>query len=171
MRTNPRTRAMLIALTCLIACARATSSTSTQSTAASQSTAPAPTPAAPDSVTAERNRYANEVLASIKGRENAPAESVFKNLKVLGGFPAQRLVLAMNQGWGKALGVSCTHCHVAGDWANDLKKPKDIARDMVRMGNVISKQLASIQGLNDRRPIVNCTTCHRGQLKPALNLP
>jgi hypothetical protein len=27
-----------------------------------------------------------------------------------------------------------------------------------------------MDGLKDRNPLVNCTTCHRGQLKPALNL-
>jgi hypothetical protein len=124
-----------------------------------------------DSIVAERDRFAKEVMARIKGRETAPAESVFENLKVLGGFPAANLVRAMNQGWGRALGVSCTHCHVAGDWANDSKPQKAIARDMVRMGNVISAQLQAMPGLKDRRPIVNCTTCHRGQVKPALNLP
>ena len=140
--------------------------------------APAPSTAAVttppprvDSIAAERSRFASEVLARIRGRENAPAESVFTNLQVLGGFPAANLVRAMDQGWSKALGVSCTHCHVPGDWANDSKAPKSIARDMVKMGNVISAQLRSMDGLKDRRPIVNCTTCHRGQLKPALNLP
>jgi photosynthetic reaction center cytochrome c subunit len=90
---------------------------------------------------------------------------------VLGGFPASRLLLAMNSGWGTALGVSCTYCHVPGDWANDTKRPKEIARDMVPMGSAISRSLAASEGLKDRRPIVNCTTCHRGQLKPAPSLP
>lgn len=149
-----------------VACARPASTPP----ATAVPTTPAPI-ASVDSITAERDRFAAEVMARIKGRETAPVESVFTNLKVLGGFPAQNLVRAMNQGWGKALGVSCTHCHVPGDWASDAKPAKSIARDMVRMGNVISAQLRAIEGLKDRRPIVNCTTCHRGQLKPALNLP
>ena len=149
-------------------CARQAPAPSTTAGAASPS-APSASMRA-DSILAERDRFAKEVLARIKGRENAPAESVFTNLQVLGGFPAVNLVRAMDQGWSKALGVSCTHCHVPGDWANDSKGPKSIARDMVRMGNVISTQLRSMEGLKDRRPIVNCTTCHRGQLKPALNL-
>jgi len=152
-----------------VACARQAPAPST--TAAAASPAATSTSTRADSIVAERDRFAKEVLASIKGRENTPAESVFVNLKVLGGFPAANLVRAMDQGWGKALGVSCTHCHVPGDWANDSKAPKSIARDMVRMGNVISTQLRSMEGLRDRRPIVNCTTCHRGQLKPALNFP
>ena len=163
MRTN--IAALVLATVGAMSCAH------TASIAPSSTAAQPPASPATDSITAERNRYANEALALVKGRETAPVESVFKNLKVLGGFPAGRLIPVMNNGWGKALGVSCTHCHVPGDWANDSKKPKEIARDMVRMGGVISKQLASIDGLKGRRPIVNCTTCHRGQLKPALNLP
>ena len=142
--------------------------------AAAVRTAPAPidtAAAAPDSVTAERNRYAEQAMVLVKGRENAPVESVFRNLKVLGGFPASRLIPVMNLGWGRALGVSCTHCHVPGRWASDAKAPKAIARDMVRMGATISKALAGMEGLNGRQPIVNCTTCHRGSLKPALDLP
>jgi mono/diheme cytochrome c family protein len=141
----------------------------------SHPSSPAPT-ASPrqspaDSIAAERDRFAKEVLALIKGREQAPVESVFTNLQVLGGFPAVNLVRAMDQGWSRALGVSCTYCHVPGDWANDAKPAKSVARDMVRMGSVISTQLRGMEGLKDRRPIVNCMTCHRGQLKPALNLP
>lgn len=140
-----------------IACARGATSS------------PAVVPPA-DSIAAERERYADQVRALIKGREGAPVESVFKNLKVLGGFPARNLLVAMNQGWARGLGVSCSHCHVPGDWASDAKPAKEIARDMVRMGSTISAALRSIEGLKDRRPIVNCTTCHRGALKPALTL-
>ena len=110
-------------------------------------------------------------MALVKGHENEPVETVFKNLKVLRGFPAARLVPVMNLGWGKALGVSCTHCHVAGDWASDEKKAKDITRDMVRMNGTIGTSLAAMPGLKDRQPIVNCTTCHRGAVKPELNMP
>ena len=35
----------------------------------------------------------------------------------------------------------------------------------------ISRSLSAREGLKERRPIVDCTTCHRGQLKPALSLP
>src|SRR5690349_15577806 len=99
----------------VVACARPSSTPTT--TAVASPTAAAPSHA--DSIAAERTRFAQEVLAMIKGRENVPAESVFTNLKVLGGFPAVNLVRAMDQGWSKALGVSCTHCHVPGDWSND----------------------------------------------------
>ena len=34
----------------------------------------------------------------------------------------------------------------------------------------ICRSLSASEGLEERRPIVNCTTCHRGQLKPVLSL-
>ena|SRR5579862_6634935 len=157
----------LIALPCLLAaCSHAPAPQAPEAVA----TANAPPPAV-DSVTAERMRFANEAMALVKGRETAPVESVFKNLKVLRGFPAARLIPIMNIGYGRSLGVSCTHCHVAGDWASDEKKPKEITRDMVRLSATIATSLSNIEGLKGRQPIVNCTTCHRGALKPALNLP
>ena len=47
---------------------------------------------APDSMAASRDRFVRAVLASIAGRENLPADSVFRNIEVLKGVPAGRLV-------------------------------------------------------------------------------
>lgn len=95
-------------------------------------------------------------------------DSVFSNLKVLGGFPAENLVFAMDA-WSKGLGVSCGHCHNTGNFASDEKLKKGIAREMVQMGNIINAKLKTIEGLG-KRPVVNCITCHRGELKPALSI-
>jgi hypothetical protein len=133
---------------------------------------PASAPVPVDTVAAERDRLAKEVLATIAGRENEPAGQVFKNVKNLGAVPAGRLVAIMNLGYGRSLGVSCTHCHVAANWASDEKPEKVIARDMIQMAATINTQLlAGIKNLKGPQPIVNCTTCHRGHVKPALNLP
>ena len=35
----------------------------------------------------------------------------------------------------------------------------------------INAKLGTIEGLDSEKPVVNCTTCHRGQIKPALDLP
>ena len=138
----------------------------------SSQSSPAREIAAPDAVTAERARLAKEVLASIAGHENEPAEKVFKNIKSLTGTPASRLVAIMNFGYGRSLGVSCSHCHVVGEWESDAKSQKTIARDMVQMASTINGQLlANIKNLKGPQPIVNCTTCHRGAIKPALNMP
>lgn len=107
----------------------------------------------------------------IAGKEEQSAETVFKNLKVLNKVPAGRLLLIMQHGYSKSLGVTCAHCHIPGEWEKDDKEPKQITRDMVAMSKTINQDLLkNIAGLKDRTPIINCTTCHRGQLKPALNL-
>jgi hypothetical protein len=132
----------------------------------------APAPAAPDTVAAARDRMAKEVLATIAGRENEPAGQVFKNIKNLNTVPAGRFLAIMNLGYGRSLGVSCAHCHVVGNWASDDKPQKQIARDMIQMAATINTQLlANIKNLKGPQAVVNCTTCHRGQVKPALNLP
>jgi hypothetical protein len=108
----------------------------------------------------------------IKGHENDPAPTVFKNIKFMTTTPAGRLLSVMEFGFSRALGVDCTHCHVPGKWEVDDKPEKQIARDMSDMNTKINKELLrNIKNLKDANPIVNCTTCHRGQVKPAVNLP
>ena len=122
-----------------------------------------------DSLEKDRAKYTAIINESIKGKEKMVVDSVFSNLKVLDGFPAENLVFAMNS-WSRALGVSCGHCHNTNNFADDEKQKKQIARQMVEMGNTISQKLKTIQGLSER-PIVNCITCHRGDLKPAFRMP
>jgi len=107
------------------------------------------------------------VLRSIAGRENQPAESVFKNIKILKGVPAGRLVNIMNMGFGRSLGVSCGFCHVPGKWDLDDKEEKNTARLMFAMVQTINKDYMS-KVPNDRgaAPVVNCFTCHRGNPRP-----
>jgi hypothetical protein len=78
----------------------------------------------------------------------------------------------MEFGFARSLGVDCTHCHVPDKWESEEKPQKQIARDMSAMATTINKDLLkNIKNLKDQNPIVNCTTCHRGEIKPALNLP
>jgi len=113
-----------------------------------------------------------EVLTSIAGREMMPAESVFKNIRMPGlkSVRADNFLRIMNLGYGRSLGVTCTHCHVAGNWAADDKPQKQIAREMIRMANTLTTQIRSFAGVR-QTAIVNCTTCHRGAVIPATNLP
>ncbi len=122
-----------------------------------------------DSLENDRMKYIAIVNESIKGKEKMTVDSVFNNLKVLGGFPAENLVFAMNA-WSRGLGVSCGHCHNTNNFSSDEKQKKEIARQMVEMGNMISTKLKSIKGLSEK-PIVNCITCHRGELKPVFRMP
>lgn len=111
-----------------------------------------------------------ELRKRIAGQENKPAEEVFKNIQLLKGVPAGRLLRVMEMGYARSLGVNCTHCHVAGAWEKDDKPTKQIAREMAQMVGTISGELKKISNLKSENPAVNCTTCHRGQVKPALNL-
>ena len=109
---------------------------------------------------------------TIAGQENKPAEEVFKNIQMLKGMPAGRLLRVMELGYARSLGVNCTHCHVADAWEKEDKLTKQIAREMNAMVSVINNdQLKKIKNLKGPNSIINCTTCHRGQTKPALNLP
>jgi hypothetical protein len=121
-----------------------------------------------DSVnSARRDSAAAMILRSIAGRENQPAESVFKNIKIFKGVPAGRLVNIMNLGFGRSLGVSCGFCHVPGKWDLDDKEEKNTARLMFAMVQTINRDYIS-KLPNDRSgpPVVSCFTCHRGNARP-----
>ena len=124
-----------------------------------------------DSVEADKAKHVAAVMAIIKGKEKLPVDSVFKNLKLFKGMPAENLLRIMDKGWSRALGVSCGHCHNTSDWASDEKTQKETTRAMARMnGRINNELLKEVTGLKSTNPMVNCTTCHRGQVKPALNL-
>lgn len=113
-----------------------------------------------------------QLRSAISGKENQPAEQVFKNIQILKGIPAGRVLAVMQVGYSKSLGVDCTHCHVPGQWEKEDKPTKQITRDMSEMAKAINtRHLKEIKNLKSPNPVVNCTTCHRGQVKPALNLP
>ncbi|MES2278883.1 MAG: c-type cytochrome [Bacteroidota bacterium] len=125
-----------------------------------------------DSILADRKHYVDEIMAQIKGKENLPADSVFKNIKILKGVPAGRLLAIMDKGWANSLGVTCGHCHQNGQWELETKPTKDIARKMSAMTATINNQLLkNIEGLRGPNAIINCTSCHRGSTKPALQMP
>jgi hypothetical protein len=109
---------------------------------------------------------------AIAGQENKPAAEVFKNILMLKQMPAARLLKVMELGYSRSLGVNCTHCHVPDQWDKDDKLAKPIAREMITMmGSINNDYLKKIKNLKSESPVVNCTTCHRGQIKPELNLP
>ena len=117
------------------------------------------------------NPIVAEIRKSIAGKEEKPAEQVFKNIQVLKGVPAGRLLSIMERGYTRALGVRCDYCHVPGEWEKDDKATKLTARDMVLMNQNINEQLKKIKTLEADKPAVNCSTCHRGQPKPGMNRP
>jgi len=139
---------------------------------------PAPPPAAasnaavpPDSILRKRDSLYRAALAAISGHENEPAGQVFKNVKVFAQMPAGRLLTVMRDGFAPALGVDCTHCHVSGDYASEANDRKQVARDMMAMVRRINSELLpAVPHLQSQQPQVSCTTCHRGQVKPAISM-
>lgn len=128
---------------------------------------PVPSPAAFDQVAAIA-----KLKEQIKGRENEPATTVFKNIQTMKNSTAGRLLAVMEMGFSRSLGVNCTHCHVPDKWEAEDSPQKQVARDMSAMVSTINKELLrNIENLKSESPIVNCTTCHRGEVRPALNLP
>ena len=113
-----------------------------------------------------------DLRKSIEGKEDEPAVDVFMNIKQYKGVTADRLLRIMEFGFSRSLGVTCTHCHVAGEWESDEKGAKETARAMSVMVSAINNDhLKNIATLNSANPSVNCTTCHRGQKRPALEMP
>jgi hypothetical protein len=111
-----------------------------------------------------------ELRREIAGREQEPAESVFNDIQLFKGRPAEQLLAIMEMGFSRSLGVDCAHCHDTKDWAADARPEKAIAREMSLMARELNRRLAAIEGLESDPPVVNCTTCHRGQKKPAISL-
>lgn len=135
-------------------------------TLAQVSPTPAPTPAF-DQAAALAN-----LREQIKGKEQEPASAVFKNIQMLKNMPAGRLLSVMEMGYARSLGVTCTYCHVPDKWESEDKTQKQTARDMwAMMGRINTELLKNIKNLKSESPMINCTTCHRGQVTPALNLP
>ena len=88
--------------------------------------------------------------------------------------PVSEVVAAM-RGFAGGLGVRCTFCHVGEegmplekfDFAKDEKRPKLVARQMMRMVQEINRRLDTIPGRTAPGLQVTCATCHRGVSRPA----
>jgi hypothetical protein len=90
--------------------------------------------------------------------DDKPAEQVYKNIQVMKGMPASRLMPGMNR-LTQFLGVDCAHCHVPDALEKDDKPAKQTARKMFEMVRTINATLGANR--------VTCYTCHRGQPRPA----
>jgi len=143
-------------------------------TAAAQSGSPQPSsppaqsePGKP-SIQEINDGFVQKISKQIAGHEQEPAAKVFKNIHIMPIAPAARFLLIMNLGYSRALGVTCTHCHVEEDFSSDDKRPKRAAREMAAMHRSINDQLAKMQNLeaNPQGHFINCSTCHRGNVDP-----
>ena len=147
------------------------SATSTANTTGANAPAVVPPrriPPSRDSLTKLRAGYIAKVMQEIAGRENQPAEQVFKNIKVLKGITAAQLVTKMDKDYAEALSWNCTNCHRLanqGNFASDTSNDKVRARFMQQMQNDINTVTLPKLYPKDT-PKVTCATCHRGYNEP-----
>ena len=160
----------------IVAC---TSAPSTQAPAPQPATAPsaavtpsapgagprrAPNPLAQDSA---RRKQVDSIMLAIAGREQEPAGTVFKNVKLLKQMPAGDFLRNMDANYGRGLGMSCGSCHVLGKYDEDTRKNKRVAREMQEMVDYInSVRLPNIKELDEDYVKVTCVTCHAGSNTP-----
>ena len=159
---SSRVRLVVILLVALAVATYSSDRASSQQPSSAQ--APAANKSSEGSVQETNDAYVEQIKRQIAGHEQEPADQVFKNIQWLKGVPAGRLLLIMNLGYSRALGVTCTHCHVDSDFSKDDKRPKRAAREMAAMHRSINDQLAKMQNLepSPKGHFINCSTCHRG---------
>ena len=86
----------------------------------------------------------------------APAPTNLKVLKVNSGAEVGQIMRTFTAG----LGVQCTYCHVAGNFASDENPKKETARKMIVMMQKTNAEFG------DGKMHVSCYTCHRGEAEP-----
>ncbi len=107
------------------------------------------------------------------GKEYQPK---WQNLKVLPQDISKDSLMNLMEGYNKALGVKCSHCHAPSkneprklDFADDSKMAKNIARGMIKMTHDINENYFKPY-YPDPKPThatdVSCVMCHRGTAKP-----
>ena len=69
--------------------------------------------------------------------------------------------ITASEGWSKALGVQCTHCHVEGAFTDAAKPTFEFAQRMSRM--VAALNAGPLKDIG----AISCWTCHRGRPLPA----
>ena len=109
----------------------------------------------------------DSILKSIAGRENEPAGTVFKNVKLLKDVKAGDFLKTMDEQYGRGLGWTCNNCHVIGKFDDDARKNKRIARQMQEMNDHVNgTQLKAIKELDAKYEAVSCVMCHHGANEP-----
>ena len=109
------------------------------------------------------------IFAQPTGDRGTAAESAAQNLKVLAANTDIRFVM---QNFTQVLGVQCTYCHVEGDFASDANPKKETARKMIALIRQIDPYFPSSVGVYPAGyHEVDCSTCHRGSIKPETKAP
>lgn len=89
-------------------------------------------------------------------KKQQPNPTNLKVLKVSTGPEVSQIMRTFTAG----LGVQCIYCHVQGNFASDENPKKEVARQMIKMSQVINSNFP------DGKMRVTCYTCHRGEAEP-----
>jgi hypothetical protein len=113
----------------------------------------------------QKNPMIARLEEQIAGKEQLPAEEVWKNIQIFKGRPAIAVLRVMEQAFVANLGVNCNYCHVPRQWELDDKNPKKVARQMWVMRAKWQEEARTASG--NPEAVVTCYTCHKGKPKPA----
>ena len=91
------------------------------------------------------------------GNKEERTEQKYKNIQMLKGLPAERLMKIMFA-FKDSLGVDCTFCHIKDQFEKDDKPEKQTARKMIALVRDANAKIGAAR--------VSCYTCHRGQQRP-----
>ncbi len=131
---------------------------------------PAAVVTAGDYDAAKAEQQVQAILAGLGDKQLLPANQVFTGVTISPTSSAERYLRIMDTAFSRSLGVDCAYCHDPADWASDAKHKFETTRAMWTMTYKINQdQLRKIEGL-DKKARVNCTTCHRGEITPAVSL-
>jgi len=89
-------------------------------------------------------------------KKQQPNPTNLKVLKVTTGPEVGQIMRTFTAG----LGVQCSYCHVQGNFPSDENPKKEVARQMIKMTQVINSNFP------DGKMRVTCYTCHRGEAEP-----
>ncbi len=96
------------------------------------------------------------IFVAPAGSRSMP-QTQFENIKVLNDMSDSDIRKEMMV-WTEALGTTCNHCHVAGDFASEENPKKEVSRNMVKMVKAINKDFLAGKA--------KCSLCHRGAAVP-----
>jgi hypothetical protein len=110
---------------------------------------------------------------------SAPADPIFKNLKVLPKNITHDQLDSVMHMFNNSLGVKCNFCHASQkdnpkklDFASDEKGEKNAAREMFKMTERINKKFFHFKKDADHPiPPVGCFSCHHGDPHPEPTAP
>lgn len=98
-------------------------------------------------------------MPAVVHTQSPPPTAPSQSPRVLSDLSPERVRELMDD-FNRALGVDCAHCHVPDRWADETKPAFGVARNKVRMVQVLNQQLEDVGQLS-------CWTCHGGQVLPS----